>query len=848
MKKFLSLVLALVMTMSLVTLSAGAKDFTDDSKIQYKEAVDVVSALEIVDGYKDGSFNPSATLTRGAAAKIICNLILGPTTASALVADTAPYSDVPTTNDFAGYIAYCAQQGIISGYADGTFRPAGTLTSYAFMKMLLGALGYDAEIEGYIGSNWSVAVAKQALGIDLDDDLVGDFNGIKAVTREEACLYAFNTLKADMVSYDDKTTVSISGAVVTVGGSRYDYVSNPKSEDYRKGSDDADSLMQFCEKYFSNLKLKSDEARDDFGRPANTWYKKNDKIGTYAKAADLTYTKDVKGKDVYKDLDLSKAYTYDLVVDGLDQVNGFSVNKSNDKKIAKVTGLVGLVGNGSLIEVFEDEQVVTVVNTYLYKVDGDYDEDDEELTIEPISDGLATPAEAGDSGLDDYVLSADDFDNLDSFKDGDYALITAAWDDGVSGYVVKSIEAAEVVTGTVTEYVDDDTVTAGGTEYSYNVTAKATDDQTTFQYELKEEANLYVDKYGYVLWAEGVEDEKSYVYVEEFSVHTSSSKSPIVAMVYFLDGTDDTIDVNKVDGTKVSGPSDASSLNATATGWYRYSKKDSGKYDLTPVDEKDITEVATITDYESQKTDIGTGTTPAGKIFGNKNTKFIVVDEDDDVDVYTGIKNAPETIINSLTQGAKVKVVLDGNSKYAKYVFIDVGSDGQVKGGNVSSDQLYILKLDATYGHEGDSNRYYRYKAILNGEEKKVKIDDGVSVTNGTLYDNVKYDSNGYIIDASVVNDTDDYCFLTAAIDSLNDLTFTYKNNTLYMSDGTNFYLADDAKIFYVIDKDDVSVVTGSKLVKEVGKTSGLLDASTIYGVKNADDEFTSLFIYNEGD
>ena len=49
MKKFLSLVLALVMTMSLVTVSAGAKDFTDSSKIQYAEAVDVMSAAE---GYR----------------------------------------------------------------------------------------------------------------------------------------------------------------------------------------------------------------------------------------------------------------------------------------------------------------------------------------------------------------------------------------------------------------------------------------------------------------------------------------------------------------------------------------------------------------------------------------------------------------------------------------------------------------------------------------------------------------------------------------------------------------------------------------------------------------------------
>ncbi len=145
MKKFLSLVLALVMTMSLVTVSAGAKDFTDSSKIQYTEAVDVMSAAKVIDGYTDGSFNPSATLTRGAAAKIICNLILGPTTASALVADAAPYKDVPTNHTFAGYIAYCQKTGIISGYADGTFKPANSLTGYAFMKMLLGALGYKAE-------------------------------------------------------------------------------------------------------------------------------------------------------------------------------------------------------------------------------------------------------------------------------------------------------------------------------------------------------------------------------------------------------------------------------------------------------------------------------------------------------------------------------------------------------------------------------------------------------------------------------------------------------------------------------------------------------------------------------
>ena len=54
MKKFLSLVLALAMALSLVTVSAGAKDFTDSDDLSgeaYEEAVNVMSEMEIIDGY-----------------------------------------------------------------------------------------------------------------------------------------------------------------------------------------------------------------------------------------------------------------------------------------------------------------------------------------------------------------------------------------------------------------------------------------------------------------------------------------------------------------------------------------------------------------------------------------------------------------------------------------------------------------------------------------------------------------------------------------------------------------------------------------------------------------------------
>ena len=293
MKKFLSMVLALVMVMSLVTVSAGAKDFADNDKITYDEAVAVVSEVGIVDGYADSEFKPANTLTRQAAAKIICNLILGPTTAAELHADTAPYRDVPANSEFAGYIAYCQSRGIISGYADGAFRPGNTLTGYAFMKMLLGALGYDATLENYVGANWSINVAKQALGIGLDDGLVEEFNGLKAVTREEACLYAFNTLQADLVEYGQRLTTNINGTEVTLssGGAQS---REWQSQQSRINNIREDNIMQFAEEYFR--KLEKRRGRDDFERPGYTWlYDKEDDFvqAVYKKLTEKGFTPEI---------------------------------------------------------------------------------------------------------------------------------------------------------------------------------------------------------------------------------------------------------------------------------------------------------------------------------------------------------------------------------------------------------------------------------------------------------------------------------------------------------------------------------------------------------------------------
>lgn len=76
LKKVLAMVLALVMCLSLVTI-ATATDFSDDADIDYAEAIDVMSAIGVIDGVGNNQFDPDGTLTREQAAKLIAYMLMG---------------------------------------------------------------------------------------------------------------------------------------------------------------------------------------------------------------------------------------------------------------------------------------------------------------------------------------------------------------------------------------------------------------------------------------------------------------------------------------------------------------------------------------------------------------------------------------------------------------------------------------------------------------------------------------------------------------------------------------------------------------------------------------------------
>ena len=747
MKKFLSLVLALVMTMSLVTVSAGAKDFADSDKIQYTEAVDVMSAVKVIDGYTDGSFNPSATLTRGAAAKIICNLILGPTTASALVADAAPYKDVPTNHTFAGYIAYCQKEGIISGYADGSFRPANSLTGYAFMKMLLGALGYDAKVEGYTGPNWSVNVAKRAINIGLADDLIGNFNGIKAVNREEACLYAFNTLKATMVEYD--TTITIAG--VTVAGARNDVVNNAKTETVKD-----DNKMQFAEKYFTKLTAKPDT--DAFERPATTWSVGNEKVGTYVDYDQMVaeYTTAVSGKELYDAVGKTAFDDYDFssYVDGDDSNLYKEISKNNKDDVTST-------GNGALTQVFvnEDDEkaVVTVVNTYLAQATTDYNSKKDTVTFDVY--GLT-----GEKG----TVSGEDF-AIENIKEDDFTLVTYSYKDEE----IKSIDEVKTIADTeITSFKSgkDGNLTVGGTKYEYNAVAAYDPDvlkdytQAGGETNLKDLTyNVYLDQYGYIVGVDLVSTPDNYVFVTGVDSNTSFlANKTWTANAIFIDGTAKNIEVK--DGLKTFGATGAAIVNK----WYTYTVNNNNEYTLKLVNNttaiisnnsKDAPTVAQAQTMEWEKGGTAqidkkhitlTGVGADSRIYGNDATVYMLADLDavgdnvviTDVDeIVTGVKNASFTVYgwDKAAEAAKASTTgrTAANSSWGTYALYK--DNGYViaavvvgESDTVSSDLAYVVSSSVSSESYNKSTKTWTWTrdVVINGEKVEVveTNDTGLSV------------------------------------------------------------------------------------------------------------------------
>ena len=827
MKKLLALVLALVMTMSLVTISNAA--FKDADKISNKEAVDVMAAVGVLAGYDNGEFGATDTLTRAQACKIIAYLDLGGKTADAIKGSGTVFSDVAATAWYAGYVEYCAGAGYVAGIGGGKFDPNANVTGVQFAKMLLCALGYKAEIEGYTGSDYTIAIARDANKNDL-------FKGLSIatsanLTREQAAQMAFNALKADVVEYQGGTEVSTSdGTKVVINATRYNIIDQ---NDYDGVDDD---LQQLCEKlYKSDLKVNKTTGTDDFGAPANVWtWKTSTTIGKYASEPVATFTSSTKAADVAKAL------------------GNYTLNDgTNNKKVNNVTTIASATISGVVYANSTTGTDLTVSSETLAKAIADetdngkyvavYADDDNKITnIVEITYTVAkvnnvttnkngTSYTFNQSGLNgvDYTDGTDDTIKVNgTIAKGDYVT-------GVKVGTVSYIYPTTSITGTQTSKTTDNKVTISGTQYKVGtgVTSFGTFNNSD------KDAVYYIDQYGFVVATTSTAASSDYVYIigvnGKLSTTVDGQTPSVEARVLLADGTVKVVDVAIEKVKTASAPlavgdyvvkgttlkvftkgstTDAAGVTALATTaikgkTFGYSLS-SEKITLEVLADlpasgtaaaAETTYAATLSENVTKDT---TKYTANGKtVLADKNTKFVVYNADKKTaTVYTGAANLPTAATGTGYAVLKTNSTANSNLGTASVIFVSTATGYTA---DATDEYVYIDPTKYTTTLVDGETKYIYTGTKADGSEWTSAAGDQITANeaNKGLY---TYDENNKVnttakaitTDTSIVNT---YYLYDAALTVDGDL----------LGAGTGYYnITENTQVVYV--DSDLSEVNGN--------------------------------------
>ena len=178
-KRLLSLLAALALVLSLAVPAALAAD--EDTMLE------TVRVLGILSGDENGNLNLSASVTR---AEFVKMMTAASTYKDSVGSSTASlFTDVKSGHWATGYIKLAVEQGWVTGYVDGSFRPDSTITLEEACTALLRLLGYDS---GSLAGSFPDAQLSKSRSIGLLDDLSA-VQG-QTLTRQDCVTLFYNLL------------------------------------------------------------------------------------------------------------------------------------------------------------------------------------------------------------------------------------------------------------------------------------------------------------------------------------------------------------------------------------------------------------------------------------------------------------------------------------------------------------------------------------------------------------------------------------------------------------------------------------------------------------------------------
>ena len=810
LKKVLALVLVVATVLSFATV-ASAASFTDNAAITNNEAVSMLADLGVINGFTDGSFKPEGTVTRAQMAKMIFAASTGDDDATGFQGTSTKLTDI-SGHWAEGYIKYCYSLGIIAGFTDNTFKPDDNVTVAQAAKMLLVALGYDAD--QYTGSAWSVNTMRDAKLAGVTDDVVAA--SVADASRDTAALMIFNTMFADCVNPEyqyDMGVKYVTGHKANGHTLAGDYFNLAKAEGIVKSAQNDKVTIEYNattaegETVVQTRTFDLPGNYDMVGKNGTVYYETN-KNGTYKGLYStevivddtiVTY-KTVNGDSMYKSaVDSSKKQVTladDITVYNNGTPTAHKASDIKDTDEAKNLGYTNGKGTEVLyIDANNDGKVETIkVTNYSVLKIGSYSTITENLTV-TLKAGAALTTSSWD--FEDVV-------NYESFAKND--IVTAVEYGGILN-MTKTTEVSGKVTGKV---ASSSSAKIDGTDYAYS----AISDTTFAAQNINDEGKWYLDANGYIVSYDGDSKVSTDKLVYVMGVEAPSDLSGYQSVkLGFSDGTTAIVDVEKSDyanpGTtaKVTEKGNAVTKDTVAS----YTVSDN-KYTLKY---QGAATAATLEITKGKPQTIGGATTTTSTTFVDLANGA----------VYTGYGAVP-------TQEVSQYYVYKDGSK-AALVFIN---STDVKGDS-DSTKFYIYKTNAYEAFlDEDDNEYRRYNAIVNGELTTVDIMANVAPTEKGLYVAESTNKNG-VIDALNGSKT--------VLQSSITTKATYTDNEGVLTwDGKDYVLNGDT-VYYLIDNSDNSAVLVDAAYLNISTVTGLYVQVVDAGASADDaDSFTAAIVY----
>ena len=543
MKKLLAMVLALVMTLS---LAVSANAFKDDKSISddYAEAVAVLNGMGVFKGYEDNSFQPKGNITRAEVSAIVYRVYTQDVkdAKASMYATYNKFSDMVGASWAAGYISYCANAELVKGYPDGTFKPSGNVTGYEVLAMILRVVGYDKNNE-FSGADWALNVAKYAESLGILDNVDKSTDLSAPASRELVAELLFQAIQVPTVTYTPA---------------------------FGYQADKVQKLEQVSIGY-KNFKLASDDSEDAWGRPTTKWYKDSDKDlkfdsfeDTYAEVTatpKATFNVETSQCDICEALGVKKTTTV---------VDTYTNGKLDTKDVTyTATATKAMVGaQGEQIEFYQNadgDYRLVVIDTYLAYVN--------EVVTEKTDSKNHITRDAYMS-LDVYKTSSDPvtlYVKGNDYAEEDWVLVNV--NDEVDVSIIRTTNKAAQESDLVEIVAKAESFEGAQTE-TYLKSTKRTIDKKDYDVAdnfYKDDAGLdgsvkytwFLDQFGNLIGNDDV-DTTSYAVLKSIKFVDKNDGAAEAVLVY-LDGTEETVNVKSIDGLSVAVDPEEDSEAATKT-------------------------------------------------------------------------------------------------------------------------------------------------------------------------------------------------------------------------------------------------------------------------------------------